>query len=232
MARPFPEYKRFRTVMLPWDNTPRYGLDAMVHINGEGDSYRNWLIEALLDTCLRYPREEQIVFLHSWNEWCEGTYLEPDRKFGRIYLEQTREAVKISQEAIHLAQNSEGSVGTAAGLLKVMRAKEEGFFRVMHATRMETSHIWQDLEATRAEAGKLKEAARNLAIEVEALKAQNQNLNTSLYERERLADSLQLWSIQVQRSNGWRALQRYYRIRDLLLSIVKTERKAESQLEA
>ena len=72
--------------MLPWDNTPRYGSQATVHINGQGDAYRLWLTQALLDTYRRYVPEERIVFLHSWNEWCEGTYLEPDGKFDRMFL--------------------------------------------------------------------------------------------------------------------------------------------------
>ena len=74
-GRPFPVHKRFRTVMLPWDNAARYGSRAIVHTNVEGDGYKTWLSQALIDTYKRYPPEERIVFLHSWNEWCEGTYL-------------------------------------------------------------------------------------------------------------------------------------------------------------
>ena len=48
-GRPFPSHRRFRTVMLPWDNAARYGSRAIVHVNVEGDGYRNWLSQALLE---------------------------------------------------------------------------------------------------------------------------------------------------------------------------------------
>ena len=175
LSRPFPEYKRFRTVMLPWDNTPRYGLRAIVHINGQGDAYKVWLTQALLDTYRRYAPEERIVFLHSWNEWCEGTYLEPDGKYGRMYLEQTSEAVRMVRDAIDLVDGTPESVTVIARLLKMMQAKDEGAFRMIEAVRSATAGQAQRLQS-------------------------------------------------IENSNGWRALQRYYRIRERILPQTSTRR--------
>jgi hypothetical protein len=175
LSRPFPEYKRFRTVMLPWDNTPRYGLRAIVHINGQGDAYKVWLTQALLDTYRRYAPEERIVFLHSWNEWCEGTYLEPDGKYGRMYLEQTSEAVRMVRDAIDLVDGTPESVTVIAQLLKMMQAKDEGAFRMIEAVRSATAGQAQRLQS-------------------------------------------------IENSNGWRALQRYYRIRERILPQTSTRR--------
>jgi lipopolysaccharide biosynthesis protein len=158
LGRPFPEYKRFRTVMLPWDNTARYGLRAIVHINGQGDAYKLWLMQALLDTYRRYAPDERMVFLHSWNEWCEGTYLEPDGKFGRMFLEQTSEAMRVVRQAIDLMGATPESVAVMAELLKVMQAKDEGAFRVMQVTRPQTTHVWRELENTRNEVMNLRDS--------------------------------------------------------------------------
>ena len=86
--------------------------------------------------------------LHSWNEWCEGTYLEPDAKHGRFFLEETREAVETAQEAITSA-NLMPTAHVAAQLLRLQRAKDSGAFRVMQSTRMQLHHTWQNLVAER-----------------------------------------------------------------------------------
>lgn len=38
-------------------------------------------------------QEENIVFIKAWNEWGEGNYLEPDLKYGKQFIEATREAL-------------------------------------------------------------------------------------------------------------------------------------------
>lgn len=35
--------------------------------------------------------EHKILFLQSWNEWGESNYVEPDLKYGRIFLDVLRE---------------------------------------------------------------------------------------------------------------------------------------------
>ena len=37
--------------------------------------------------------QHQIVFLKSWNEWGEGNYVEPDKKYGMGYLNSLKNAV-------------------------------------------------------------------------------------------------------------------------------------------
>jgi len=144
MGRPTPIYKRFRTVMAPWDNTSRYGSTAMVQINHQNDSYKLWLTNALLSTYENFPAQERIVFLHSWNEWCEGTYVEPDGKTGRRLLEETRQAVADVRTLI-----SQGLTGKSlldqAKLYRALQYKEEGALRTFQALRQQNMYIYRDL---------------------------------------------------------------------------------------
>jgi ADP-heptose:LPS heptosyltransferase len=143
MGRPFPEYKRFRTVMLPWDNTPRYAKRAIIHVNTGSDVYRTWLTQALIDTHNRYESEERIVCLHSWNEWCEGTYLEPDGRLGRRYLEETLGAVSDAKAIIAMNAQHESAF---IRMYQLARQKEVGTFLNFKALRTQMYSIQRDLD--------------------------------------------------------------------------------------
>jgi hypothetical protein len=40
------------------------------------------------------PADEQIMFFNAWNEWTEGSYLEPDNFYGMKMLEAVRDILK------------------------------------------------------------------------------------------------------------------------------------------
>lgn len=53
------------------------------------------------DTLIRFQpfsEEENLVFINAWNEWAEGNHLEPDQKWGRKYLEVTKEAIDETKD--------------------------------------------------------------------------------------------------------------------------------------
>jgi len=90
-----PQYKLFRSVMLEWDNAARRDTQATIFCNFSLTGYGRWLLSAC-GACLADPRlseHEKLVFINAWNEWGEGTYLEPDNKYGFGYLEATKRVV-------------------------------------------------------------------------------------------------------------------------------------------
>jgi hypothetical protein len=75
-----------------WDNTPRSGVRGVVLQGATPSLFRRHVADAahlLVDR----DDDHRILFIKSWNEWAEGNYLEPDRRFGRAFLEAFREAV-------------------------------------------------------------------------------------------------------------------------------------------
>jgi lipopolysaccharide biosynthesis protein len=86
---------RYRCVTLGWDNTARVPTRATIFDGFTIDSYRRWLselCERARTEAWRKP-DERFVFINAWNEWAEGTHLEPDQRFGFAYLDATRRAL-------------------------------------------------------------------------------------------------------------------------------------------
>lgn len=82
----------YPAVVPNWDNSPRSGKRAVIYTNSTPELFKEHLEEALkLVEC--NPSSRQIVMIKSWNEWAEGNYIEPDKKWGRAYLEVLQETI-------------------------------------------------------------------------------------------------------------------------------------------
>ena len=93
IAAKSPDYALHRTVMPGWDNTPRQPDRGLIFVNSSPEVYELWLREVTAQTVRTRPPSERLVFINAWNEWAEGAYLEPDRRYGHQYLEATRRAL-------------------------------------------------------------------------------------------------------------------------------------------
>ncbi|HEY3916065.1 MAG TPA: glycoside hydrolase family 99-like domain-containing protein, partial [Verrucomicrobiae bacterium] len=93
--KPRTDYLRYRCVTPMWDNAARRAENAVILINSTPELYGRWLAETVKE--FDPPSQsENFIFINAWNEWAEGCHLEPCRKFGRAYLEATRDAL-VSQ---------------------------------------------------------------------------------------------------------------------------------------
>ena len=84
-----PPWKHFPSVMVGWDNTARYSRSATIYEGATPELYGRWL-ERTVASLADVTDEENYLFILAWNEWAEGNHLEPDRRYGRAYLEATR----------------------------------------------------------------------------------------------------------------------------------------------
>lgn len=85
-------HKRFRTVMPGWDNTPRRQDGSFILENPTPGVFQAWLEAAIAETKRDFQGDERIVFINAWNEWGEGAYLEPDKRFGHAFLQAVKNA--------------------------------------------------------------------------------------------------------------------------------------------
>lgn len=78
---------------LGWDNTARVGNRANIWLNFSIAIYYEWLRKNMDYTRRTFPPEERFLFINAWNEWAEGTYLEPDKRYGYACLNTTSKAL-------------------------------------------------------------------------------------------------------------------------------------------
>lgn len=78
-------------VFVSWDKTPRRGLEADVYKGSTPDKFQKYL-----STQIKRAKEiynTDLIFVTAWNEWGEGSYLEPDCENGYAYLEAVKNAI-------------------------------------------------------------------------------------------------------------------------------------------
>lgn len=89
----YPHEKYVPCILPNWDNTARMEHQALIMTNATPAAFeknlRNHVKEAL-----NHPNNPPFLVIKSWNEWGEGNYLEPDREFGRGWLEALQKVVK------------------------------------------------------------------------------------------------------------------------------------------
>lgn len=79
----------FPGVVPSWDNEARVPGRGVSFTGSTPSAYGRWLHAACEASMRAFSGDERLVFINAWNEWAEGAYLEPDRKFGYAYLAET-----------------------------------------------------------------------------------------------------------------------------------------------
>lgn len=86
-------------VSMGWDSSSRWGADAPkskwgpVIVNNTPYLFTKYLAKAKEITMAK-PGSERIITINSWNEWGEGSFLEPEIVYGTKYLEAIKAVFK------------------------------------------------------------------------------------------------------------------------------------------
>jgi hypothetical protein len=102
-------------LMPNWDNTPRAGKRGVVLHGSSPELFRRQVTRVISALQAReVPAEFRLVFLKSWNEWAEGNYIEPDRRWGRAYLEVLRDEL-FGDQTVQTGRSRYKDLGTPRG---------------------------------------------------------------------------------------------------------------------
>jgi len=72
-----------------WDNTPRFKNRSAIFKYADPEKFHKYLLLQVKKS------KSDFVFINAWNEWAEGAYLEPDRKYGDKFLQSVK---KVADE--------------------------------------------------------------------------------------------------------------------------------------
>jgi hypothetical protein len=83
--------KTFLGAFMDWDNSARKPFDPLIMDGACPEKFKKYIRQQIYRTKNIYNSE--FLFINAWNEWAEGTYLEPDKKYGYQYLQALNEAI-------------------------------------------------------------------------------------------------------------------------------------------
>lgn len=89
----FPLKPFYYSITMGWDNSARRTDGYTIYYNYSLESYYKWLKIIIRETRRRNDEEHRFIFVNAWNEWAEGTYLEPDEKYGYANINTLSKAI-------------------------------------------------------------------------------------------------------------------------------------------
>lgn len=88
-------------IMTSWDNSARRPANGEIIHGATPALFKEWLKQCF-SRAQQNPENERLVFINAWNEWAEGTYLEPDKRYGYAYLDACSSTIR---EHVHQLPN-------------------------------------------------------------------------------------------------------------------------------
>lgn len=83
----------FPNVTVGWDANPRFLFKSGYITNSTPEKFSKYFNKAK-DYVDQHPNQRKLITVNAWNEWSEGSYLEPDTLHGMKYLEAIKTVLK------------------------------------------------------------------------------------------------------------------------------------------
>ena len=71
--------------------------------NNSPESFAAYLQKAR-EYVRNHPNQPKLIIINAWNEWVEGSYLEPDMRWGYGYLEAVKKVMSGAYDKYSAAQ--------------------------------------------------------------------------------------------------------------------------------
>lgn len=78
----------FPGIFVDFDSSPRKGKKGTIFIGASPLNFKKYL-----QRFIKKYADKEFVFITAWNEWGEGAYIEPDKKYGDRYLKIIKECL-------------------------------------------------------------------------------------------------------------------------------------------
>ncbi|MDR1860350.1 MAG: glycoside hydrolase family 99-like domain-containing protein, partial [Bacteroidales bacterium] len=80
----------FPHVSISWDPNPRFPEGVQPCVSGVTPEKFETFLRVAKDYADAHPAQPPLITINAWNEWAEGSYLEPDTEYGYRYLEAVK----------------------------------------------------------------------------------------------------------------------------------------------
>lgn len=117
----------YKTATLRWDNSARKNINWMNYINFSPELFYKWISGIIQYTKNNTLLHDKFFFINAWNEWAEGTYLEPDRITGYTNINTLSKALyelSYYKMPIDLKQKNEQSITTKSNILIYVKCND------------------------------------------------------------------------------------------------------------
>ena len=84
----------FPHVSIDWDPNPRFPVGTQPCVTNVTPAKFEKFLRTAKNYADAHPNQPSLITINAWNEWAEGSYLEPDTKFGYGFLEAVKKVFK------------------------------------------------------------------------------------------------------------------------------------------